>query len=63
MTALRREPVRRVRPFCWHRWQDVDGMVGMFGLASQCSRCNLVKVFHALVGMESRGSHEMLVQS
>lgn len=51
MTALRREPVRRVRPFCWHRWQDVDGMVGMFGLAS------------ALIGQESRGSHEMLVQS
>lgn len=59
--VLVREPVKRIRPFCWHRWRDLNGMVGFFGIAKQCARCNLVEVCHAMSMTYHRGSHEMLV--
>ena len=37
------EPVTKHR-WKFHKWEDVDGLVGMFGLISQCRLCNLVRV-------------------
>lgn len=31
-----------------HTWVDVRGLVGIFGLLSQCQKCNMVKVSNVL---------------
>ena len=56
---LIRKPVGRHR-FRPHRWEDVDGIAGLFGLVSQCGRCHLVRVFNPITCSEYEGSHEML---
>lgn len=60
--ALVKEPIRRHR-FRLHRWQDVDGMVGLFGIIEQCERCNLIRVTFPITMTVWKGSWKMLVMS
>ena len=59
MTALIRKPIQR-HPWRLHKWQDVDGMVGLFGLIRQCQKCHLVEVYQPLIAQAVRGPHTML---
>lgn len=59
MSRLVREPVVP-HPWRLHRWREVDGLVGLFGLVRQCSRCNLVEVHDLMTNTRRTGSHAML---
>lgn len=62
MVELARVPVVRHR-FRPHHWEQVDGLAGLYGVISQCSKCHLVRVYSPVINAEWRGSHEMLRDS
>jgi len=53
---------RSVEPHPWrlHQWSDLDGLVGIGGIARQCQRCWVVEVWNGFTNATVRGSHEML---
>lgn len=58
---LLRVPVQPHRWWQLHKWRDVRGMAGLFGVVRQCSRCYLVEVYSILANESVRGPHTMLV--
>ena len=53
---------KEIDPHPWrlHKWESLEGLVGLFGIIRQCTKCHMVEVTNVLSEQTWRGPASML---